>query len=67
MRQGRTKNKRSDKAITVATNGDDPSWICPPRRVERVAGEGIPYAVAEPDYRRGQQTYAECYLLLIRL
>ena len=28
--QGRTKKKRSDKAIPTATNGDDPSRMCPP-------------------------------------
>ena len=29
VRQGRTKKKRSDKAIPAATNSDNPSWICP--------------------------------------
>ena len=32
VRQGRTKKKRSDKAIPAATNGDDPSRVCPPPR-----------------------------------
>ena len=30
VRQGRTKNKWSDKAIPDATNGNNPSRICPP-------------------------------------
>ena len=33
--QGRTKKKRSDNEIPTATNGDDPSRICPPLRAER--------------------------------
>ena len=33
--------QQSDKAITAATNGDNPSRVCPPRGAERVAGEGI--------------------------
>ena len=28
--QGRTKNKRSDRAIPASANGDDPSQVCPP-------------------------------------
>ena len=54
VRQGRKKKKRSDKAIPAATNSDDPSRICPLRQGERVAGEGIPYAVAMPDDHRGR-------------
>ena len=27
--QGRTKKKRSDKAIPAANNSNDPSWVCP--------------------------------------
>ena len=38
VRQGRTKKKRLDKYISAATKGDDPYWICPPLRAERVAG-----------------------------
>ena len=60
MREERENNKRSDKAIPTATNGDDPSRICPPRRVERVAGERIPHDVATRDDRRGRQTCADC-------
>ena len=30
VRQGRTNKKRPDNVIPAATNGDDPSWICPP-------------------------------------
>ena len=30
VRQGRTKKKRSEKAIPAATNGDDPYQICHP-------------------------------------
>ena len=45
VRQGRTKKKLSDKAIPTATTGDDPSWVFPPRGVERVAGEGIKSSV----------------------
>ena len=30
VRQGRTKKKQSDKEITAATNGANPSRICPP-------------------------------------
>ena len=30
VRQGKTKKKRWDKAITAATNGDDPSRVYPP-------------------------------------
>ena len=41
--------QRSDKAITAATNGDNPSRVCHPRGVERVAGEGIPHAVEMRD------------------
>ena len=52
--QGSTRKKRSDKAIPAATNGDDPSQISPPLAVERVAGEGIPYAVAARDNCRGR-------------
>ena len=29
--QGRTNKKRSEKAIPAATNGDDPSRVCPPQ------------------------------------
>ena len=32
MREERENNKRSDKAIPTATNGDDPSRICPHAR-----------------------------------
>ena len=67
MRQGRTKKKRLDIAIPAATNGDDPSRICPPRRAERVAGEGIPHAVAARDDHRGRQTCAECSPSLRRI
>ena len=69
VRQGRTKKKRSDKAIPAATNSDDPSRICPPlpRQGERVAGEWIPHAVAMQDDRRGRQTCAECSPSLRRL
>ena len=64
MRQDMTKKKRLDKAIPAATNGDNPSRICLPRRVERVAGEGIPHAVATQDNRRRRQTCVKCSLLL---
>ena len=67
VRQGRTNKKRSDKAIPAATNGDDPSRVCPPLRVERVAGEGIPHAVEMRDDRRGRQTCADCSPSLRRL
>ena len=67
VRQGRTNKKRSDKAITAATNGDDPSRICPPLRAERVAGEGIPHDVAARDDSRGRQTCTECSPSLRRL
>ena len=43
--------QRSDKAIPAATNGDDPSRVCPPHGVERVAGEGILHAVEIRDNR----------------
>ena len=67
VRQGRTKKKRSDKAIPAATNSDDPSRICPPRGVERVAEEGILHAVATRDNSRERQTCAECSPSLRRL
>ena len=56
MCQGMTKKKRPDKAIPAGINGDDPSRISPPRRAERVAGEGIPHAVAARDDIRRRQT-----------
>ena len=59
MRKGRKKKKRSDNAILSATNGENPSWICPPQWAERVAGKGIPHAVAAQDNLRGRHKCAE--------
>ena len=67
VRQGSKNKKRSDKSIPAATNVDDPSWICPPRQAERLAGEGIPHAFAALYDSRGRQTCAECSPYLRRL
>ena len=56
VRQGRTKNKRSDKLIPAATNGDYPSQICSPagcrRWMERGSRMLLPRAKFSPSIRR---------------
>ena len=56
------ESQRLDKAIPAATNGDDPSWVCPPRGVERVAGEGITQAVEFRDDRLSDGRHARTVL-----
>ena len=41
--------QRSNKVIPAATNGENPFRVCPQRRVERMAGEGILHAVETRD------------------
>ena len=54
--------QRSDKAIPAATNGDDPYRFCPPRRVEKVAGEGIPHVVEMRDDGLSDHRHARTFL-----
>ena len=55
---GRTKKKRLDKSIPAATNGDDPSRICPPagwiRWLERVSRIMLPRGTIAADGRHAR-------------
>ena len=56
--------QRLDKVIPVATNGDDPSRVCPPRGVERVDGDGILHAVEKRDNRLSDGRHARTVLCI---
>ena len=65
-RHAQTIIRRADASDLCPLPGDDPSRSAPPR-VERVAGEGIPYAVETRHNRRGRKTCTDCSPLLRRL
>ena len=56
------KTQRLEEVIPAATNVDVSSWVCPPRRAERVDGEGIKNAVEMQDDRLSDRRHARTVL-----
>ena len=65
VRQGRTKKKRSDNAILAATNGDNPSRICPPAgrrgRLDRGSRMILPRRTINADGRHARNVLCCSY------